>query len=368
MQRTVLLNPGPVNVSERVVAALQKGDLCHREAEFSRLQNSIRQKLLAAFAAEPDFAAVLISGSGTAALEMAVASCLSPGRSLLIIANGVYGERIGQIAECHHLGKHLLRYPWGRPPDLQEIETALRQHPEIEVVALVHHETTTGLLNPVDDIGRLTRRYGKKFLVDCISSLAGETLDLNQTNMDFCVGTANKCIQGLPGASFVLFRATEYDRLAGIPPRSHYLNLAAHHQAQLRGETLFTPAVQVFYALEEALAELLEETVAARIHRYRGAAERLRKGFRDMGLKFLIPREFHSNTLTALQLPGSIAYANLHDKLKEEGYVIYAGQGSLSQTIFRVANMGDIRPAEFERFLLVLGKYFSGAHLKQNTL
>ena len=356
MKKMVLLNPGPVNVSKRVKEALLKGDLCHREAEFSNLQNSIRKKLLTSFAVEESFTTALISGSGTAALEMAISSCLSPNHSILIIDNGIYGRRIRQIAECHKLHKHILHYPWGRPPKLKEIEISLEKHPDIEAVAMVHHETTTGLLNPVNEVGQLVRRYKKKFLVDCISSLAGETIDLNQANIDFCVGTANKCIQGLPGVSFVLFKKGELNRLENIPSRSHYLNLAAHYHAQTRGETLFTPAIQVYYAFEEALAELLEETVVSRIKRYSEAAQILRRGFREIGLKFLIPEDLHCNTLTALNLPQGVSYVDLHDKLKRKGFIIYAGQGNLSKTAFRVANIGDIKVAEFERFIYTLKK------------
>lgn len=356
MDRIVLLNPGPVNVSKRVEAALLKGDLCHREIEFADLMSSIRKKLLQAFDIENDYGAVLISGSGTAALEMAVSSCLRPGRSMLVIQNGVYGERIAKMAECRKFDTIVLEYPWGCPPGLEEIERTLEAHPEIEVVAMAHHETSTGMLNPVREVGQLTRRFKKKFLVDCISSLAGEAIDFNQFNLDFGVGTANKCIQGLPGVSFVLFRKSDIDRLEGIPPRSLYLNLAAHYKSQENGGALFTPAVQVHYALEEALSELIEETVAGRIQRYRGAAAFLRQGFAELDLEFLIPQELYSNTLTSLRLPDGVSYADLHARLKEKGFIIYAGQENLNDVIFRVANMGDIRREEFERFLQVLGQ------------
>lgn len=359
MDRTVLLNPGPVNVSKRVETALLRGDLCHREQEFTGLMDSIRKKLLRAFNIEKDYTAVLLSGSGTAALEMAVSSSLSPDKSMLVIENGVYGERIGKIAECYKLNKHVLHYPWDRPPDLQEVEKALQTHPEIEVVAMVHHETTTGQINPVQEVGRQARRYKKKFLVDAISSLAGEAVDFDRFNIDICVGTANKCIQGVPGVSFVLFRKSEADRLKSIPRRSVYMNLPAYYEAQEKGGVLFTPAVQVHYALDEALSELLEETVAARIQRYRAAATLLRKGFSRIGLQFLISEEFRSNTLTALKLPDGVSYSNLHDRLKEEGFIIYAGQGNFSDSIFRVANMGDIRLEEFERFLHALAEYLT---------
>lgn len=361
MKRTVLLNPGPVNVTERVRQALLKPDLCHREKEFSDLMQSIRFKLVQVFGIQNDFDAVLTTGSGTAALEMAVSSCLSKDRSMLVIRNGVYGDRIATMAEAYGFNTQCLDTPWGVPPVLEDVEQALKQNPKIEVVALVHHETTTGLLNPVHDIGALVRKYKKRFLVDSVSGLAGDTLDFNRAGVDICAGTANKCLQGLPGVSFVLVRKTELTRLETIPERSHYFNLYRNHQAQEKGDSLFTPAVQIHYALDAALDELLEETVPGRIKRYSQAAAMLRKGFRKMGLDFIVPESHWSNTLTALKLPEGVTYSRLHDLLKEKGFIIYAGQKKLSESIFRIANMGDITTEEFQHLLDTLRNCLSAS-------
>jgi 2-aminoethylphosphonate-pyruvate transaminase len=280
---------------------------------------------------------------------------------MLVIRNGVYGDRIAAMAEAYSFKIQCLDTPWGVPPVLDDIEQALKQNPNIEVVALVHHETTTGLLNPVHEIGELAKKYKKRFLVDSISGLAGDDLNFNRASVDFCVGTANKCLQGLPGVSFVLVRKTELARLEKIPERSHYLNLYKNHQAQEKGDTLFTPAVQIHYALDAALDELLEETVKNRIERYSQAAAILRKGFQEMGLEFIVPQDHRSNTLTALKLPEGVTYANLHGRLKEKGFVIYAGQKKLSESIFRIANMGDITTEEFQRLLNTLKNCLSAS-------
>jgi len=354
LKPSVLLNPGPVNVTPRVRDALLRGDMCHREVEFADLMGSIRQKLLQAFDIENEYSAVLISGSGTAALEMGVSSCLSPGKSILIIENGLYGERISQIADVYGFQKHLLTYEWGESPRLEDIENALKQHPDIEVIAMVHHETTTGLLNPIQSVSQLAQKYEKKFLVDCISSLAGDELDFKTCPIDFAIGTANKCLQGLPGVAFVLFRKNDLCRLNYIPARSLYFNLVKHHGAQEAGDTLFTPAVQIHYAFDEALDELLEETVAGRIQRYNQAANLFRKGFSEIGLEFLIPEATRSNGLTALRLPDGITYSELHSKLKNNGFVIYAGQGNFMNQIFRIANMGDLKTEDINTCLRIL--------------
>lgn len=350
--RTILLNPGPVNISERVRRALLREDICHREPEFTRLQASIRSRLLQAFAPS-GFTAVLVTGSGTAALEAAVSSSVEEGRRLLVVANGVYGERIAGMGRAHGIRVVESKTAWTEPPDLADVERCLRADPGIQVVAAVHHETTTGLLNPIPAIGRLARAAGASFLVDSISGLGGEALDLDAAGADICVGTANKCIQGVPGIAFTLVRSTEMRRLAAIPPRTVYLSLPTNWTAQEKGEPLFTPAVQVGYALDEALHELLDEGVASRIKRYAGAAALLRKGFEELRLRFLLPPELRSNTITSLLLP-DVAYAALHEPLRARGFVIYAGQGALAARIFRIANMGDVSEAEYREFLEAL--------------
>ena len=349
MSRTVLLNPGPVNVTDRVRQALMLPDLCHREKEFTDLMAAIRAKLLRAFDIEEEYTSVLVSGSGTAALEMAVSSSLSPGRSMLVIQNGVYGERIGKICDIYQFNRHTIKLSWGEPPNLEDIEKKLKENPDIEVVALVHHETTTGLLNPLKEVGELARRYEKIYLVDCISSLAGDEIDFK--SIDIAVGTANKCIQGFPGVSFVLLRKKDLERLRKIPERTLYFDLTGYHKAQEKGGLLFTPAIPAYYTLDVALDELIEETVQGRVQRYANAAKFLRAGFKDIGLEFLIPEGWRSNCLTGLRLPEGVSYEKLHAELKGNGFVIYAGQGILSDNIFRIANMGDINQEEFQRFL-----------------
>ena len=359
MGKMILMNPGPVNVTKRVRDAQLRGDLCHREPEFSDLISSIRKKLLQAFNIEKEYSAILITGSGTAALEMAVSSCLSPNRSILVIQNGIYGDRISKMADVYRMSKHEINYNWGEIPKLIDIENALQEDDSIEVIAMVHHETTTGLLNPLAEVALLAKKNNKRLVIDCISSLGGDEIDFGQYPIDFAVGTANKCIHGLPGVSFVLHRKKDLSRLQSIPARSIYFALAEHLKAQEQGDTLFTPAIQAHYALNTALEELLEETVDGRIKRYRKVAKHLRKGFKEMGLDFLIPESHQSNCLTALKLPDGISYDWLHDKLKENGFIIYAGQGLFDKKIFRIANMGNIQDLEFTRCLKILKECFT---------
>jgi 2-aminoethylphosphonate-pyruvate transaminase len=353
MPQHILLNPGPVNVSPRVQQALLRGDLCHREEEFSDLLVAIRTKLLQAFAPS-GYTAVPVTGSGTLAVEAMVSSALPEGKKLLVINNGVYGERMLHMAEAHRIPAVELRYDWTERPALGQIESTLRADPAIDAVALVHHETTTGLLNLVTEVGAITRRAGRLLLLDAVSSLAAEDLDLIRDGVDLCACTANKCVQGLPGVSFVLVRTDAMAAMQHYPRRSLYLHLPLHWEAQEKRSIPFTPSVQTWYALDAALDELLEETVTKRVKRHYTAAQLLRDGFARLGLKALLPAAHQSNTLTSLLLPEGMTYPRIHDGLKERGFVIYEGQGRLQTGIFRVANMGHLTLDDFRRFLAAL--------------
>ncbi|MFB3114729.1 MAG: alanine--glyoxylate aminotransferase family protein [Nitrospirales bacterium] len=351
----ILLNPGPVNVSDRVRKALAIPDMCHRESECGELIQNVRQKLLQAFVpgAESEYTAILLTGSGTAAVEAAVLSCLPMAKRVLTINNGMYGQRISDIVTSQRLGIPEIKLDWDTVPDLEKIRTVLKLHREVQTVAIVHHETTVGLINPVNEIAKMVDDMNRVCVVDSVSGLGGESLDIAGSHMYVVAGTAGKCIQGFPGASFVLIRTGFIERIAKYPKRSMYLNLSRYFEAQEQGSVPFTPAIQVYAALDEALSELLEEGVQNRIQRYARSAALIREGLGALGIKAVLPSERQSNSLTAFYLPEGLIYQDLHDRLKARGYVIYAGQGHLSDKIFRVANMGALTQADFEGFVTV---------------
>ncbi|HEX9757738.1 MAG TPA: aminotransferase class V-fold PLP-dependent enzyme [Nitrospiria bacterium] len=359
MKKNILLNPGPVNTSPRVQQALLKGDMCHREEEIFHLLQTIRKNVLQAFAPDGGYGIVLIPGSGTAAMESAVSSCLSPGKKMLIVNNGVYGARILTMTKSYGFSTVEVQSSWLKPPDLSKIEKHLSEDPSIEVVAMVHHETTTGLINPITRLGELVHQYQRTFLVDSVSGLGGEEIDLKKSHIQFCGGTANKCIQGFPGLSFVLIQENQVDRVLSFPKRSLYLSLSTYLQNG-RSHIPFTPPVQIAYAFSEALEELLEEGVIHRISRYKDASTLLREGFKNLNLDLLLPEGLRSNTITSLKFPKGMTYKTLHDQLREKGFIIYAGQGKLESEIFRVANMGHLTQNDFKHFLNALEETLKG--------
>ncbi len=347
----ILLNPGPVNVSERVRQALLKPDICHRESEFNDLIEGIRDKLVRAFAPGGNFVPILLTGSGTAAVEAAVTSCLPPGRRILIIKNGVYSQRVSAMANAHKMQNMDIAGEWHERFETEPIQIALRQNRSIDVVCVVHHETSTGMLNPVKEIGAVAKKAGRFLVVDGVSSLGGEEIEFNSCNVGLIAGSSGKCIQGFPGVGFVLVRRDLMEQMVTYEQRSVYFHLPTYYKQQEEGSVPFTPAVQLYYAFDEALNELLEEGVANRIARYRKLARLIRNRMRAIRMKFYLREPLWSNTLTAFTLPEGVFYDHLHDLLRERGYVIYAGQAQLAESVFRVANMGALTEAQIIGFL-----------------
>jgi 2-aminoethylphosphonate-pyruvate transaminase len=340
----VLLNPGPANTTAAVKRALVMPDLCHREPEFFRIMRSVRERLVKLACGAGDWSAVLFTGSGTAAVEAAISSAVPAGRSLLVVDNGVYGDRMLRIARAHGIPAERIAYDLWTPAAPGDVGRALATHPEVSHVGVVHHETTSGLLNPVSEIARVAESAGRRVIVDATSSLFGEPLDVNRGAIDFVTAGANKCIQGVPGISFVLARRTALEALRGQPPRSVYLDLLGHHAAQEQDNTPFTPAVQVLHAMERALRELEQEGVERRLARYAESCRVLREGMARLGFEILAPEGARSRVLTTFRLLPGLTYDALHDAMKRRGYIIYAGQGEIRRYAFRVSNMGTLTP------------------------
>jgi len=349
----ILLNPGPVNVSDRVRQALLNPDICHRESECAELINDIRQKLLKAFVPgeEDEYTAIILTGSGTAAVEAALLSSLPLGKRAMVITNGVYGDRLSSMIKMHRLGIPDMKYAWGVAPDIKMVELAMIQHPEVHTVAMVHHETTLGFINPVKEIAELVDSKNRVFMLDSVSGLGGEAVDIGGSKIYLVAGASQKCIQGFPGLAFVLARKGFMEQVMKYPKRSWYLNLANYYEEQERGTIPFTPAVQVYYAFREALDELLEEGVGNRLKRFKGYAVTIRARMQELGIQAVLPPEAQGNTLTAFHLPDGVTYEQLHDELKQAGYVIYSGQGQLEHKIFRVANIGALTKENIDGFL-----------------
>lgn len=354
--RLRLLNPGPVTLTERVRQAQLRPDLCHREPEFTALQDDVRRRLARVYPqAERDYTAVLIGGSGTAAVEAMVDSLVPSWGLALVVANGVYGERIASILGCHRKRYDLVSSRWGAPLDLAEVERRLAACDRYSHVISVHHETTTGRLNDVAALGAICQRRGVPLLLDAVSSFGGEPIDFEAWNLEACAATANKCLHGVPGTAFVVARKSIFERRPSAAT-TLYLDLFRHRESQEQGSTQFTPAVQSLYALQAALEELDEPGGwTARHAHYRQLSQFIRERLDGAGFSLLLGQENAcSSTLTAFNLPPGVKFDDLYQPLKECGFVIYPGQKELQTKIFRVAVMGDLTLADMREFTTAL--------------
>ncbi|KVG09770.1 2-aminoethylphosphonate aminotransferase [Burkholderia vietnamiensis] len=345
----LLLNPGPVTLSERVRRSLLQPDLCHRESEFFDLQDEARARLVAAYELDPaEWAAVLMTGSGTAAVESMIAALVPQDGKLLVIENGVYGERITQIATQYGIAHDVLKHEWMQAPDVAAIAARLDAG-GYSHVAVIHHETTTGRLNDLGAIADVCRARGVRMLVDGVSSFGAEAIDFGGGVIDAVAATANKCLHGVPGAAFVIVRRSALTKAAS---RTYYLDLGRLAKLQDQRNTPFTPSVHAYYALVEALREFDEAGGwRARHARYEALADQVQAGLAARGMPLVLPEGESSVVLRAYRLPQGVAYEALHDGLKARGFVIYAGQGGLSKELFRISTMGAIEAADVERLL-----------------
>lgn len=355
--RNILLNPGPATTTDTVKYAQVVPDICPREKEFGLLTESVcRDIVKIARGDQENYACILFGGSGTAGMDAVINSVTPPGKKILIINNGAYGKRMVEIARAYSVTCEELAYDQAVLPKTEDVESALRNDPEIACIAMVHHETTTGLLNPVREVGEIAKQYGKVFIVDAISSFAGVPADIKKHNTDFMISSSNKCIQGMPGVCFVICNKYELEKLKDYPKRSFYLDLYSQYDFFLKnGQMQFTPPVQTIYALRKAIDEFLQEGAENRYERYRKSWETLRNGITEMGFRILTNPAEESNLLITILYPEypDFDFETLHDKLYKRGFTIYPGKvGNLKS--FRLAVLGAVDHNDINNFLCEL--------------
>jgi 2-aminoethylphosphonate-pyruvate transaminase len=361
--RYTLFNPGPVMTSARVKAALVHHDVCHRDDDYSGVVRRLQEKLRPVFGASAEHEMLLVTGSGTAAMEMAIASAVPHQKKILTIQNGAFGERLGEIADLHQMPHVPLRCAWGCLPDPAAVEAALAADPEIAVVAMIHHETSVGLVNPVGAIGRICRSRGITLIVDAVSSLGVEDLDVVRDNVDICYSSANKCLHSCSGVSFLCVAPTVWPRLEQIPPRVYYLDLRRYRRYLTElAQTPFTPAVSSFFALESALDELFEQGgVTGRRETYRRRNLLIRRVLTDLGFQSLTNTGRESHTIVTMRVPAVVAVDDLYARMKERGFIIYRCKGALGADHIQISNMGELPDATIDSFLAAMSEVVASA-------
>lgn len=346
----LLLTPGPLSTTATVRAAMLQ-DSCTWDADYNLgVVEPIRRELVRLATGpeyESDYSAVLLQGSGSYVVESVLGSAIGVDECLLIINNGAYGARMGEMARCLGLRHHELDCGETTRPEPAAIEAMLARHPEITHLAMVHCETTTGMLNPLEEVAALCQRRGIRLIVDAMSSFGGIPIDMGRLGIEFLISSANKCIQGVPGFGFVIARRAALTACAGRA-RSVSLDLHAQWQTmeQQGGKWRFTSPTHTVLAFAQALRELDEEGgIAARHRRYSENQRTLVDGMAELGFAPLLPEEWQSPIITAFYSPAHPDYrfADFYQRLKGQGYVIYPGKVSQADC-FRIGNIGDVTP------------------------
>jgi 2-aminoethylphosphonate-pyruvate transaminase len=346
----ILFTPGPLTTSATVKAAMQR-DLGSRDTEFIDLVTRIRTGLLeiAGVSQEDGYEAILMQGSGTFALEAVLSSVIPPDGRLLVLANGAYGERMLQIAERLKIAAVIQRWPEDQSPEPETVRKLLAEAPPTHV-AIVHLETTTGILNPLEEIASLVQKRGCRFIVDAMSSFGGVPIDFSALQPDYLVSSANKCLESVPGFSYVLARREALESTAGYA-RSVSLDLLAQWRGfERNGQFRFTPPTHALLAFSQALKELDREGgVAARARRYRANRNALLAGMRRLGFREYLAAERQSDIITSFRYPDDPAFdfPEFYRRLADQGMVIYPGKVSHADC-FRIGTIGQIFPEQVE--------------------
>lgn len=359
-----LHTPGPANTTPSVRAAMTR-DIGAWDRELIDLCKDIRQSILEiAGASETDYACVLMQGSGTFAIEAAISTAIPRGGRLLVVRNGAYGERIATITRRLNIDLVDLPSPETQPTDIEQVLRALVDHPEITHLAVVHCETTTGVMNDIVTLLKRVRaiRPDVVTIVDAMSSFGAESIDMNDGLIDWLVASSNKCLQGTPGIGFVVARIARLTECAG---RARGLSLDLHDQwlaARTHGRFRYTPPTHVLLALNQSLIELKIESTAARLERYRGLRDRLIEGMNARGFKALIQPEHRSAIITTFLNPADrpFDFDTFYQRLQAEGFVIYPGKIS-KVDCFRVGHLGDLQIADIDDLIAAVDRVMAAS-------
>ena len=345
VKRNVLLNPGPSTTTDTVKLAQIVPDICPREKEFQDIMAPMREDLVKIVHGKlEDYTAVLFCGSGTICIDIALNSLLDKDKKALVINNGSYSARAVEVCNAYGLPLIELKQPLDTTPDLTLIEETLKNNSDIGYVYVTYHETGSGLLNPVKDIGGLAHKYGAFLISDTTSAYAMIPIDVYEQNIDFCMASAQKGIQGMTGLSYIVGRKDIIEASRNFPVRSYYCNLYLQYDFFERtGEMHFTPPVQTVYAARQALIEYFEEGEERKWERHQRIMAAIRAGVDRLGFKEVLSRDVQSGLVSAIIYPDdpNWDFDKIHDYCYERGFTIYPGKLA-SRGTFRLCALGVI--------------------------
>ncbi len=349
-----LFTPGPLTTSMTVKEAMLR-DLGSRDSEFIGALREVREKLLevGGVSQEAGYESILMQGSGTFSVESVICSAMPPEGKLLAIVNGAYGDRIVKIAQAHGIETLVQKVGENKLPSVAAVEEALTADGEIKMVVAVHCETTSGIINPIEEIGQVVARHGRRYFVDSMSAFGAVPLDLAGANIDLLVSSANKCIEGVPGFGFCICRRDALLETRGWS-RTLSLDLLAQWEGlEQTGQFRFTPPTHAILAFRQALQELEDEGgVEGRRDRYRENYRTLVSGMRGLGFEEYVDPDLQGYIITSFHYPqdANFEFQRFYDLLNEAGFVIYPGKVS-DADCFRIGNIGRVDRSDVEQLL-----------------
>lgn len=355
MSMTKLFSPGPIMVKDNVRHSLLHYDICHRSKEFEALFQDTQEKILRLYHADDSYYSLIVSGSGTASNETVLSSIFKKDEAVLLVRNGVFGERLLEIIDKYQVPLIDAVFPWGTVPDLDAIEQKIAANAMVKVVAVVYHETSTGMINPIPALGKLCRKYGKLLYVDCVSAAAGQDIDVVRDNIDICTSVGGKCLGAFPGSAYICAKKSVLKDITADQCKTVYLSLYKHYQSAITAhQTPNTPNVNLFWPLNQALTNVLEEeTLEGRIQRYKVCAAIIREGVQKLGCRLLLD-DHMSNTVTSVFLPKIVEAPKFLAEMEKRGYTFYIGKGEYGkQNMIQIANMGEIYEQDCRNMLEV---------------
>ncbi len=354
-ENVLLMTPGPIPFHPRVYQAMSRIVFHHRTPEYRKTFGECVSMMKEVMQTEND--AFILTGSGTSAMEAALANCVSPGDKVLTLINGKFSERWAELTETFG-GKPIpLEFEWGKAVQPEMVSEALDKEPDIKFVTICHNETSTAVLNPLPEIAKITKENGTILLVDGITSVGGDYVYPDKWGVDILFTGSQKCLGCPPGLGMIMVgpRAWEMiNKRDRIP--SYYLNLPAYKRSfEKNSEPPFTSAISLIYALHEALRMILEEGYENRVKRHRLMAEALRNGIEALGLQLLAEKRYESNTITAARYPDGVEDGAFRKAMQKHGVLVAGGQAHLKGKIFRVAHMNIIAEREILIVLAIIG-------------
>jgi len=354
MKPYILLTPGPLTTSQSVKEKMLT-DWCTWDDDYNvDIVQNIRQRLVALATKDTNrYTSVLLQGSGTYSVEAALICSVPSTGKLLILANGVYGDRMADIADHAQLNYDVLNFEQTEVPSASVLDSYLQGNGDITHVALVHCETTSGILNPLSELCNVVKKYEKTLIVDAMSSFGGIPFDIGELGIDFMVSSANKCIEGVPGFGLIIARRDQMELCRG---NSHSLSLDMYDQWETMekqsGKWRYTSPTHTVRAFKQALDELdAEGGICARNKRYRANQQILSEGMKKLGYQALLPPPLQSPIISSFEYPSEhFSFKNFYARLKESGFVIYPGKISKRET-FRIGTIGQVFPDDMRKLL-----------------